>query len=90
MARPVRKFKVGRIYIFTWMDHMDHPETWSQLSDINMDEVTKITTIGKCIGSSNDYLTVAGTWEINSDDPVYSQVFKCLTSNIIESKEIKF
>lgn len=84
-----RAYKVGAVYQFVWKDHTDHNETWSQLCDIDMNAVVKMQTIGLCIDDGVEYLTVAGTVEIGSDNPLYSQVFRCLKSDIVRAKEIK-
>lgn len=89
MARRVIKLQVGKVYKVEWMDHYDVAKTWSHKSEINFNEETRMTTYGMCIDDGAKYATFAGTVEANAENPLHSQVFRCLKSDIETAKEMK-
>ncbi len=90
MARKVIKIKEGLLYAITWTDHYQVNGTWIEKSEVKRDGRAVMITTGFCLTNDAEYITMAGTFEIESnEDPLYSQVFRVAKANIISAKEIK-
>jgi len=90
VARKVTKVKEGLLYAITWTDHYQVTGTWIEKSEVNRDGRAVMVTIGMCLTSDAEYITMAGTYEIEShEEPLYSQVFRVAKANIVSVKEIK-
>lgn len=90
MARRVTKFQVGTVYRVEWLDHYDVIKTWSTLSEIPFNGEARMATYGVCLEDGDHYVTLAGTVQMGSEDPVYSQVFRCLKSDIKSAKKLSY
>lgn len=90
MARKVTSFKEGSLYRIEWLDHFDVDKTWMKKSEVDFDQEIKMITYGICIGSKGKYVTLSGTMQADDENPLHSQVFRCLKSDIVAAKEIKF
>lgn len=88
--KPIKPFRVGKSYAVVWADHFDISKTWARMSEIDVESGVQMVTYGLCIHDADDYVTLAGTAELDSADPVYSQVFRCLKSDIRSAALIKY
>ena len=90
MARKVvPKWRVGCVYIVSWLDHHDVSTTWTKGSDLVDKEEIGFTSVGTLVKDEPKYITMASTVEIDpGDDPTYSNVFRILKSAVTECRKL--
>lgn len=89
MARKVSRYLPGRAYHITWLDHHDIQQTWVKASDIPNNHEIRFSTVGICVKDEDECVTLAGTMQMNCQDPDFGNVFRCLKATIKTSKEIR-